>query len=125
MAVAGRGVEPGADGGGPQVDFQESVGGIPEDGLFFGQVVGECVEFVAEGHGDCVLELGAAHFEDVDEFVGFAVECVLQFVDSFDESLHAGVDAEPEAGGVGVVGRLGHVDVIVGVDDVVGPFGFA
>ena len=100
--------------------------------MFFGQVVGECVEFVAEGHGDRVLELGAAHFEDVDEFVGFAdefvgfaVECVLQFVDSFDESLHAGVDAEPEAGGVGVVGGLGHVDVIVGVDDVIGPFGFA
>ena len=87
--------------------------------MLLGQVVREGLEFVAERHGHGVLQLGAAHLEDILEFVALGVEGLLQSVDALDEVIQRGVDAEAEAGGVCIVRGLGHVDVIVGVDDVV------
>ena len=74
MAVSCRGVDAGSNGCSTQVDFEESISGHAEDSLFFGEVVGESLEFLTEGHGHGVLKLGASHFENIDEFSAFSVE---------------------------------------------------
>ena len=43
----------------------------------------------------------------------------------FDEFNERSINPETETCGIGVVGGLAHVDVVVGVDDAVGAFGFA
>ena len=74
VAVSCRGVDAGSNGCSTQVDFEESISGHAEDSLFFGEVVGEGLEFLTEGHGHGVLKLGSSHFENIDEFGAFGVE---------------------------------------------------
>ena len=74
FGVAGGCVQAGADGGGAEVDFvdQQVRFGEPEPVLADGDGVG--AEFLAEGHGDGVLELGAAHFDDGAESAALAAQ---------------------------------------------------
>jgi hypothetical protein len=72
-------------------------------------------EFLAQGHGDGVLELGAAHFDDGAEFQGFGGAGFFEFCQGVEQFPGGEDGAEFHGGGVDVVGGLGEVDVVVGV----------
>ncbi len=73
------------------------------------------MELLAEGHWHRVLQLGAAHFQDVLEFDGFILETFTQLVNGINQLHHGGVNGDTETGRVGVVGGLAFIDVIVRV----------
>jgi hypothetical protein len=125
LGVAGGGVQAGADGGGAEVDLvDQQVGfGQAEPVLADGDGVG--AEFLAQGHGNGVLELGAAHFDHGAEFQGLWRAGFLEFGQRV-EQLPGGEDgAELHRGGVDVVGGLGEVHVVVGVQPGVVALGVA
>ena len=70
-AVAGVGVDAGADGGASEAELAEGVGGAADAvaGAADGDRVG--AELLAEPDGDGVLHVGAAGFEDAIELAGF------------------------------------------------------
>ena len=125
LLVARRGVYAGADGRGAEVHLEQHFAGLRQHRMLLRQVVSEGVECLAQRHGHRVLQLGAAHGDDVVELVALFVERVFEFVELHEQSLQRDVDGQPEARRVGVVGGLALVDVVVGVDDVVAPLGEA
>src|SRR6266699_1902023 len=79
-------------------------------------------KFLAEGERRGVLEMGAADFYDVRELRGFGVERIAKSFDGGKQaarSFRGGGDVHGR--GEGVVGRLRHVDVVVGMDGLFGP----
>ena len=88
-----------------------------------GDVAGD---FLAEGQGHGVHEVGAAHFDDVAECLGFFGQAVAQELLRAGMSWSASRDGgDVHGGGEGVVGGLGLVDVVVGMDRVLGAQGAA
>ena len=85
------------------------------------QRVGEGGEFAAQRHGNGVLELRASHRQDVAELRALLVEGVGQLVDGLAQAVDLAPQGDAERGRVGIVGGLGAVDVVVGVDNVVTP----
>ncbi len=74
-------------------------------------------DFLAEGDRSRVLQVGAANLDDVGELLGLLVEGGAEFLHSREElGLHFGRGGNVHRGGEGVVGRLGFVDVVIGVD---------
>ena len=90
---------------------------------FLVEVHGEATELLAQRHGHGVLELGAAHLEDLAELLGLVVAGLPQRDERRFEPLERVPQGDAEARRVGVVGRLGPVDVVVGADDVVRALG--
>ncbi len=115
--VAGVGVDAGADGGTAQVDLGEQ---LRRQGLearqVFAQGGGEGMEFLAEGHGHRVLQLGATHLQHLGEFHALGGEGGDQAVQAGEQGVMAEQQTQADGGGVGVVGRLRHVDVVVRVE---------
>ena len=88
-----------------------------------GDVAGE---FLAEGQRCGVLEMGAPDFDDGGELLSFLVEGVAEGGEGGEEGLLEFEDCgDVHYRWEGVVGRGGHVDVVVGVDGGFGAFGAA
>ena len=74
-------------------------------------------ELLAEGERHRVLQVGATDLDDVAERLGLLGEGVAQLRDRGDQPVHDLLGrGDVHRGRVGVVGRLRHVDVVVGVD---------
>ena len=114
FAVAGFGADAGADGGGTHVDGEEFVGGIAEVGHLATQGGGKTAEGLSKGHGDGVLQLGAAHLDDVGKLLGFLVEGVDHLLQMGHEGKVFETHGHVDGAGVGVVGALRGVDNVVG-----------
>lgn len=111
------GVETGADGG-------SSLGKVSESGenvldslnavLHLGGVAGE---LLSESERSGVLQMGSANLDDVVKLLGLGVQRLLEQLELGDQRLGDLHDSgNVHDGGEGVVGRLRHVDVIIGVD---------
>ena len=111
---ARNGVEAGSDGGPAHIDFRQEDGVALEVCNLFLKVVGEGVEFLAGGHGDCVLELGAPHLDYVLELLALGAEGVDELLErSLELPVHP-YEGVAEGGRVGIVRRLGAVDMVIG-----------
>ena len=114
-----RGVEPRAHGGAPQGQLIEPVQGGSDHVPAVLQHGAPAADLLAEGDGHRVLEMGAAGFHHVP--VG-----VLQVLKADQHLLQGGEEPPVEGGsrcdvqgsGEGVVGALGQVHVVVGVEQV-------
>ncbi len=82
-----------------------------------GDLLGIAGKFLAQGERRGVLGMGAADLDDVLPGLGLVVQRVVQMLQRRDQPvldlLRAG---DVHGGGIGVVGRLAHIDVIVGMD---------
>ena len=114
--IARIGVDAGADRGGAEIDLAKQRGGFsqPRDVLLDGGEVG--VELLAERHRHRVLKLGAADLEHVAELDRLGLEGKGEFVERRDQRRCGEDDREAQRRRIGVVGRLRHVDVVVGVE---------
>ena len=84
LLITVRGVETCADGGCAKVHLQQQLRGAQNAfGLFIEQHI-EGMELLAEGHRHRVLQLSAAHLEDVLEFYGFRLETFAQLLNRID-----------------------------------------
>ena len=82
--IAVRGVEASTNGGGAEVHLQQQLRSAQNAfGLFIKQHI-EGMELLAEGHRHRVLQLGAAHFENVLELHGFRLEAFAQLFNRID-----------------------------------------
>ena len=119
LRIVRVGVDARTDGRGTHVDLVEE----PHVGLqtvdLLGQRCGVGLELLPEGHRHGVLQLRAAHLDDVGKLLALGVECG----DELLQRRHGAVDApgQCDAHGrrVGVVGRLREIDVVVRVAVVV------
>ena len=83
-------------------------------------------ELLAKGQGSGILQVGAANLDDAVEALGLLVQGILQALECGQELLLELEDSSNvHGGGEGVVGRGGHVDVVIGVDGLLGAHGAA
>jgi hypothetical protein len=118
VAEAGGGVEAGADCG---AALREDDHAVADRGLDTMAAAVELVriagEFLPERQRRRVLEVGTADLDDVVPGVGLAVECGVELVERGDQAVGRGDGGGDVQGGrEAVVGRLAHVDVVVGMD---------
>ena len=73
-------------------------------------------ELLPERHRHRVLQMRAARLQHVRERTRLVVERGAQFAGGGEEAGGRGEEREPRGGGEHVVGRLSHVDVIVGMN---------
>ena len=76
-------------------------------------------KLATQGHRDGVLQLRAAHRQNVAELGALLIKSIGEFIDRLAQAVHLAPQGDTERRRVRVVRRLGAVDVIVGVDDVV------
>ena len=69
---------------------------------------------LAQTHGDCILQLGPAHFDDVVKFFGFPEETFFQSAQFFQKRCH-----QLSGGGNDIIGGLCHIHMIVGMHFIV------
>jgi hypothetical protein len=117
--IPGGGVEHRADGRGAQVDLVQQQHGFAQPCPVLADHQGVGAELLAERHRHGVLQLGAAHLQDVVELLGLAGERVLQHLHRVEQVVGREDDRDLDRRRVDVVGRLAQVDVLVRVDDVV------
>ncbi len=113
--VSRIGVDAGADRRGAEVHLAEQGGALAEARDVLLQRGIEGVELLAKRHRNRVLELRAADLQHVREVHRLGLEGVGEFVERPDERLRGEDDREPQGRGIGIVGRLRHVDVVVGM----------
>ena len=111
---ARNGVEAGSDGGSAHVDFfQQHHVALQVCNLLL-EVVGECMELLAGGHGNGILQLCAAHLDYVGELVALCAEAGYELLEAgLDVAVHAH-ESIAECGGISIVGALGAVHMVVG-----------
>lgn len=83
------------------------------------ELAGECAEFLAEGHGHGVLQLGAADFHHGHGALRQRRERSAELAGAVDQGVRGIDQGKACGGGVGVVGGLGFVHGVVRVDDLV------
>ena len=113
------GTEAGADGGSAEVDDAESFAAFVDSPAIASDGFGVGAHLATEGDEDGVLQLGAADFDDVGEFVLFTLKGFEEGYSRLLESIEGGEGGDFQGGGEGVVGRLMEIEVIVGADGVV------
>src|SRR5229473_1171829 len=97
----GMGVEAGADGGAADGEIVEAVEGDGDAAAVAVEKIDVAGKFLAEGERRGVLQMGAADFYDVGEFLGFGVEGVAEIL---------------YGGGKRVVGGLRHIYIVIGMN---------
>ena len=99
----------------PRLTSRNSAAASPHAGdvLLDGGV--KAVELLAERHRHRVLQLGAADLEHVGEFDRLGFEGEGEILQRLDQRRGGEDHGEPQRGRIGVVGRLRHVDVVVGM----------
>ena len=113
LGVALGNVDAGADRGGAHVLGIQVLLGILEqlDLVLERGRVG--VELLAHGHGDRVLQLGAAHLHDFHIGVALGPERRHQLLQLVDQLVVAHDQGDFDRGGIRVVRRLRHVQVVM------------
>ena len=79
---------------------------------------GISTKFLAQANRHGILQVGAPGLDDVIELDGFLAQRGGQAVHGCQQLVQAPERAQADGGGDGIVGGLGHVDVVVGVDTV-------
>ena len=121
-AEFGVGVEAGAHGGAAGGQFVET-GQRGLDALDVRRELGHVArELLAQGERHGIHEMRAPDLRHLGVLHLLVVQRISQRADRGDESVHDLLDGGDVHGGrEGVVGRLRHVDVVVGVDRLLGP----
>ena len=124
LGELGVGVDPGAGRGAAERDLADAAERVADPGRAEADLRGVAVELLAQGHRDRVHQVGAAGLDVVGELLalrgegrGEPVERRQQVVVDLAERRQ--VDGRRED----VVGRLAHVDVVVGMGAVAGEVG--
>ena len=71
------------------------------------------MEFLAKGHRDGVLQVGAAHLQNVLVLFSLSVEAADELFNGLQEDVRAKEQREVQSGRIGVVSRLAEVGVVV------------
>ncbi len=109
-------VEPGADGGAADGEVPSARVGVPDPIEGEVQLRHPAAEDLAQAHGGGVLQVGAAHHDDVVVLLGLGRQLIAEPGDGRVEPLiQLGHHRDVHGGGEGVVGGLAAVDVVVGV----------
>ena len=119
------GVQAGADGGRPHVDRVEVLLRVAQELDLAFQRGREGVELLADRHGDRVLQLRAAHLDDLQVRVALGPEGRGELLQLRHQLVVAQDEGDLDRGGVRVVGGLRHVQVVVRLDDLVAALGVA
>ena len=115
LGITARCVEPGADGGGAQIDLMQQSGGFDQTRLVFAQHHHERAELLAERHRYRILQLRAPDLDEAGKFLRLAVEGVLQNAHRGGQVVTRFDQAHIHRGRISIVGRLAEIDVIVRV----------
>ena len=117
LGEAGRRVDAGADGGAPEREAIHAVQGVVDPLQVVGEHAAVAGPLLPEGDRRRVLHVGPADLDDVRPLVRLRRDRALERLHREDEPL-LDVDRGRDVHGrrERVVGRLGHVDVIVGVN---------
>ena len=107
------GVESGSDGGAAHVDFMKQLYVAVEIEDFLLKIVGKGVEFLTYGHRDGILELGAAHLDDLGVFLGLGTERIDQACEAADKMLVHPHQGQTDRRRIDIVGGLAAIDVVV------------
>ena len=118
-------IDAGADRGRAHVDLADQKHRFLQPLLVFSQHHRIGREFLAQRHRNGVLQLGAAHLDDVLELLGLRLERLAQHRHGVDQPHDAGIGRELERRRIDVVGALAHVDVLVGMQEVIVALGAA
>src|SRR6476646_7313947 len=111
------GVEAGADGGAADGEVVESVESHGDAAAVAVEQIDVAGKFLADGERRGVLQMRAADFYDVGEFLGFGVERVAKFFHGGEQAkfgFRGGGDVH--GGGKSVVRGLRHIYVVVGMN---------
>ena len=79
----------------------------------FLEVVGIGIEFLSAGHGNGILQLCAAHLDDVLELLCLVAQCADEPCERSNEALVHTDESETDGGGIDIVGGLSAVAVVV------------
>lgn len=119
FAEAHVGADAGADCGSAKVHHAERFMLLLQQCGVGTELAGECAEFLAEGHGHGVLQLGAADFHHGHGALRQRRERSAELAGAVDQGVRGIDQGKACGGGVGVVGGLGFVHGVVRVDDLV------
>ena len=118
--ACGRG-EAGADGGAALGQFHQRGQGHLNAGEAVLDLLCVAGKLLAEGERRCVLRMGAANLDDVRPGLGLGVNGLVQVLECRDQPVHDFLGAGHVHGGREcVIGRLGHVHMVVRVDRLLG-----
>ena len=110
-------VQAGADGGAALGQLHQGGQGQLDAGDAVLDLLGIAAELLAQRQGRGVLGVGAADLDDVGPGLGLGLQRDVQVLQRGQEVVDDLFGAGDVHGrGIGVVGRLAHVDVVVGVD---------
>ena len=84
---------------------------------------GEGLELLPQAHRNSILKLSTPHLQNIDELRPLGSHRRNEPLELLDERADKGEQPQTESGRVGIVRRLGLVDMIVGVDDVITALG--
>lgn len=115
LGITARRIEPGADGGGAEVDLVQKCGGFDEARLIFSQHHHEGAEFLAERHRHGVLQLRTADLDEAGKLLRLAVEGILQHTHGSGQIVDGLDQPDIDRGRIGVVGRLAEIDMVIRV----------
>ena len=117
--VTGRSVQPGTNCGSTEVHFQQELIDQIQIMILFPHEHGIRAELLTNGHWHGILQLGAAHLQDVGVLIGFHTEGIGELVELLAQALDLVKHSDAESARIGIVGGLALVDVVVGIDHIV------
>ena len=121
--IVRRRVEPRADRRGPEVHLQKQGGIVVKPADLLLQQNGEGLELLPQAHRNSILKLSTPHLQNMDELGSLGSHRRDESLELLDERTDEGEQSQTESGRVSVVRRLGLVDMIVGIDDVITALG--
>ncbi len=120
--IIGVGVQPGADGGGAHVDLADQRLGLAHARHILAHHHRPGVELLPERHRHGILELGATHLDHIGKFLAFGGKRLAQPFHFTQQAIQLLAQRQAQGGGIDIVGRLRHVDMVERVEDVVAAF---
>src|ERR1700740_905016 len=113
----GVGIQAGAYGSATNGEVVESVQCLSDSVEVAVEQTDPAGKFLFNGERSCVLQMGAADFDDGTEFLGLCVESVAKLFYGGNQAARGfGGGGDVHGGGKSVVRGLRHVDVVVGMD---------
>ena len=113
------GGDAGADRRRAHVDLADQHGRLLQPLLVLAEHDGVGAELLAQRHRHGVLQLGAPHLQDVLEFLGLCLESAAQQRHRVHQPENAEIGRDLQRRRIDVVGALAHVDVFVGMQELV------